>query len=199
MPRTAHADEDVAATTELRSAFEKRYRELVQHVAQTAPAETLARALASNDPFSGLAGALGSAMTLTPPRDPLAAARARSVTARTRLLQRAGGVLRVGEVAACLGVSTQAVQARRARGTLLALPQANGEHVYPAFQVEQAGVLSGLSNLLGAFQDVDPWTQLSVLLAPSRQFGGRSALDLLREGDLESALRIVATYGEHTG
>lgn len=149
MPRTAHADEDVAATTELRSAFEKRYRELVQHVAQTAPAETLARALASNDPFSGLAGALGSAMTLTPPRDPLAAARARSVTARTRLLQRAGGVLRVGEVAACLGVSTQAVQARRARGTLLALPQANGEHVYPAFQVEQAGVLAGFPTCSG--------------------------------------------------
>lgn len=138
-------------------------------------------------------------MTLDPARDPLATARARSVEARTRLLKRAGGTLRVGEVAALLGVSTQAVHARRTRSTLLALPHANGEHVYPACQFENAGVLPGLANLLGAFQDVDPWTQLSVLLAPSKRFGDRSALDLLREGEIESALRLVGTYGEHTG
>ncbi|MGH7457703.1 MAG: hypothetical protein ACREKN_01300 [Longimicrobiaceae bacterium] len=199
MAHTTPLAEGATAPMDMRGAFEERYRELVHHVAQTAPAATLAKALASTDPFSGLAGALGSAMTLDPPRDPLAAARARSVATRARRLERAGGVLRVGEVANLLGVSTQAVQARRSRGTLLALPQPNGEHVYPACQFEKAGVLPGLSKLLRAFRDIDPWTQLTVLLAASERFAGRSALDLLREGENESALQIAGTYGEPVG
>jgi hypothetical protein len=43
---------------------------------------------------------------------------------------------------------------------------------------------------------VGPWTKLTVLLAPSARHGGRSALDLLRDGDIADASSIAATYGE---
>jgi hypothetical protein len=198
MTRAART-EDSAATLELRTAFAKRYGELVDHLARTAPPGMLAHALGSSDPFSGLAAALGVAATLEPPRDPLAEARARSVEGRARLLERAGGVLRVGEVAGLLGISPQAVHARRGRATILALPLPNGEQVYPACQFDDAGVIDGLREVLAAFRDVDAWTQLSVLLAGSRRFGGKSAIELLREGEIESALGIAATYGEHVG
>ena len=50
--------------------------------------------------------------------------------------------------------------------------------------------------MLRAFhEDVDPWVRLSVLLAASDRFGGRSALDLLSEGREADALSIAGTRG----
>lgn len=193
-PKPSKADEE---KDEVREAFERRYGELVRHVASHAPMETLAEALAQGDPYSGLAGVLRVAVSLEPVADPLAAAKARSVEARRRLLERAGGALRVGEVAELLGVTTQAVQARRSRGTILSLALPRGEHVYPAVQFHEGGLLEGLREVLGAFEEVDPWTQLAVLLAPSERFGGKSGFDLLRAGEVDGALSIAATYGEH--
>jgi hypothetical protein len=120
---------------------------------------------------------------LEPPRDPLAAARARGVAARERLLEKAGGTLRVSEVAELLGVTRTAINARRTGGTLLAVPLPNGEHVYPACQFTDAGVPAGLGRFLAADRDIDPWTQLSVLLAPSQLHAGRSALELIQQGE----------------
>ena len=118
----------------------------------------------------------------------------RGVEARARLLERAGGALRQGEVAALLDVTPQAVAGRRSRGTILAVPLANGEAVFPACQFAESGLVDGLPDFLKAL-DEDPWTQLSVLLAPSRRFQGRTALELLQSGHLDAALSIAGSYG----
>lgn len=181
----------------LRTAFAERYRGVVEHLASNADAATLSRALSEADPFSGLSIVLERATTMTPPRDPLAAARARGVGAREELIRKAGGLLRVSEAAGELGgVSTQAVQARRARGTILAVQVWGGEWRYPACQFTDDGLLPGFDLFLDAFHEVGPWTKLAVLLAPSTRYGGKSALDLLRQGDVASARSIAATYGE---
>ncbi|HEX8673376.1 MAG TPA: hypothetical protein VF710_15885 [Longimicrobium sp.] len=186
-----------AETEALRNAFAERYRGVIEHLASNADMATLSRALSEVDPFSGLSIALERATTMTPPRDPLAAARARGVSAREELIRKAGGLLRVSEAARELGgVSTQAVQARRARGTILAVQVSGGEWKYPACQFTDEGPLPGLDRFLSAFRDVGPWTKLAVLLAPSARYGGKSALDLLREGELAGACSIAATYGE---
>ena len=102
----------------------------------------------------------------------------------------------MSEAARRLGVSAQAVHARRERGTILAVPLANGEWVYPTFQFTDSGLIRGLDRVLRAFNDVTPWAQLAVLLAPSRRFGGRSAIELLEAGEIDDARSIAATYGE---
>ena len=188
-----------SGTTEspIRNAFATRFGGVVRHLAEAADERSLAEALAVADPVSGLAVALEHAASLEPPRDPLAAARARGAAGRERLMQRAGGLLRVGDVARALDVTPQAVQGRRSRGTILAVMAANGEWRYPACQFADEGVLPELGTVLAAFKDVEPWQQLAVLLAPSARFGERSALELLAAGEVDAARSIAATYGEH--
>jgi hypothetical protein len=85
------------------------------------------------------------------------------------------------------------------RGTLLAIPLPTGEHVFPACQFTEAGVLGGMGAFLAAFHEASPWTKLSVLLAPSRRHGGQSALELLEAGEVDAAVGIAARHGEHLG
>jgi hypothetical protein len=84
-------------------------------------------------------------------------------------------------------------------GALLAVPSGAGDYLYPAGQFTPEGVLAGLDEFLRAFPDAaeDPWTQLSVLLAPASSLGGRSALDALRAGDVAGARGVARTFGEH--
>jgi len=185
------------AEAQMRHALESRLQRVVHDVALRAEIGVIAAALAEPGSLSALASVLTHAAELDPPGDPLAAARARGVAAREQLLERAGGMLRVSEAAELLGVTRTAVNARRTRGTVLAVPLPNGEHVYPACQFTHAGVPSGLGRFLDAFHEAGPWTQLSVLLAPSHRHGGRSALDLLREGEVEAAVGIARRHGEH--
>jgi hypothetical protein len=191
--------EAAVAEARMREAFETRMQRVVHDVARRAEIGVIATALAEPGSLSALANVLTHAAELDPPRDPLAAARARGAAARERLLEKAGGTLRVSEAAELLGVSRAAVNARRVRGTLLAVPLPNGEHVYPACQFTDAGVPSGLGQFLAAFRDTAPWTQFTVLLAPSGRHGGRSALDLLREGKVDEAVGIARRHGEHLG
>jgi len=146
-----------------------------------------------------VAETLSHGLVLDAPGDPLAAARVRGVAARERLIEKAGGMLRIGEVAEMLGVSRAAIHARRTRGTLLAVPLPSGEEVYPGCQFTGEGVPRRLAPFLAAFCEAGPWTKLSVLLAPSRLHDGRSALDLLGAGEVDAAVAIAARYGEHLG
>jgi hypothetical protein len=186
------------ATEPMRKAFASRLHEVVDHLAETADEATIEEVLAMADAFSGLGVAMQRVATLDAAavRDPLAAARVRGISARERLIGRAGGLLRLGEAAERLGVTPQAVTGRRTRETILAVPMPNGEWVYPACQFTGDGLAPGLDGFLRAFRDADPWTRLAVLLAPSSRFGGRSALDLLLEGSEAEARSIAATYGE---
>lgn len=188
-----------AAIEPMRRAFATRLHEVVDYLARAADLATIEEVLSMADPFSGLGLAMQRVATSEAAaiRDPLAAARVRGVSARDRLIERAGGLLRLGEAAERLGVTPQAVTGRRMRGTILAVPMPNGEWVYPACQFTEHGLVPGLDDFLRAFRgDVDPWTRLAVLVAPSARHGGRSALELLQEGRVEEARSIAATYGE---
>ncbi|HVG43141.1 MAG TPA: hypothetical protein VM890_00370 [Longimicrobium sp.] len=157
-------------------------------------------ALAATDEVGGLAGILASVGPIDPPlRDPLASARARGAAMKSDLLVRAGGALAAGEVAAVMGVTPAAVHARRQRGTLLAVRQANGEFLYPACQFGDDGALPGLGQVLAAFTVEGEWTRLSVLLSPAPDLAGATPLDALREGDVAGAVEAVSSYGEHGG
>ena len=129
--------------------------------------------------------------------NPLAEARARGAQAKVELLERSGGGLSAAVVAERIGTTVAAVHARREGGTLLALPMANGEHVYPAFQFSGHDVIPGLARVLHAFEVEGAWTRLSVLLSPADVLGGRTPLDALRGGDVDGAAAAVSTYGEH--
>jgi len=179
-------------------AFMRRYSGVLERVANAATDQALVDALSATDDVGGLAGLLARVAPLDPPAaDPLARARARGARGKTELLARAGGALRVGQAAQRLGVSAQAVQARRKRGTLLAVAQSNGEFLYPACQFGPEGALPGLAAVLQAFGVRSTWTQLSVLLAPAEPLGGRTPLEALAAGQAEQAVEAVRAYGEH--
>jgi hypothetical protein len=184
----------------LTAAFLQRYTPLLQRLGEAAPAQALLDALAATDDVGGLAELLAEVAPLDPPRpDPLAAAYARGGRAKEELLEKAGGGYRAGEVAELLGITPQAVHARRQRGTLLAVPQLNGEFLYPACQFRENGVVPGLDRFLRAFHVRSPWTQLAVLLSPNPQLDGRSPLAALLAGEAEDAIAVARTYGEHLG
>jgi len=115
--------------------------------------------------------------------------------AKVAVLERAGGAVTVEEVRPLLGdVSRQAVEKRRERGALLAI-RIGGEYRYPLCQFADGDVLPGLSNVLRAFTMRNPWTQLSVLVAPQDALDGRSLLDALRAGDVDEAAAVAASFG----
>lgn len=198
-PQRSHATAG-AQHGALTAAFLQRYTPLLQRLGEAAPAQALLNALAARDDVGGLAELLAGVAPLDPPRpDPLAAAYARGVRAKEELLEKAGGGYRAGEVAELLGVTPQAIHARRQRGTLLAVAQLNGEFLYPACQFTGSGVVPGLDRFLKAFHVRSPWTQLAVLLSPSPQLDGKSPLEALLSEDSEGALAVARTYGEHLG
>ena len=192
----------VPATTRalLLAAFLGRYNGLLRRLGEAAPEQAISDALSASDDVGGLAALLAQVGPLAPAApDPFAPARARGAQAKVELLRQAGGGLRLGEAARLLGVSTQAVHARRKRGTLLAVPQANGEWLYPVCQFGPDGALPGLGAVLQAFQVGSPWTQLAVLLAPADVLGGKTPLQALQAGHTEPAVQAVASFGEHGG
>jgi hypothetical protein len=127
--------------------------------------------------------------------DPLADARVRGFAARRKLIERAGGLLPIGEAAARLDLTPEDVSEHRSRGTILSVP-VRGEWVYPACQfTTDHGLIPGIDRFVLAMSEADPWTRLAVLLAPSHRFDGRAALDLLLAGRTGDALSIAASYG----
>lgn len=186
----------------LAGAFLRRSTRLLQRLSAEAPAAVLEAALAAPSDVGGVArilsemAAVGVALDSV---DPLAEAMARGVEAKRELIARSGGALSSGEVAAALGITRQAVDKRRERRKLLALPSGSGDHLYPACQFTAHGVVPHLGEVLEAFRVSDPWTELAVLLGPSPALGGRSALEALRSGDVDGAVAVAGAFGEQGG
>ncbi len=118
--------------------------------------------------------------------------------AQASRIEQSGGAT-AAKAAELLGnVTRQAVEKRRERGRLLAV-SAGGEHLYPLFQFENAAVLEGLPDVLTAFRVRNGWTQLSVLISPQSALDGRSVVDALKQGDVDAAVGVAASFGETGG
>ena len=183
----------------LADAFLKRSVRMLERVSSTASTDALKSALSSPTDVGGLASLLSDLAPLgvdLSAVDPFAEAMARGAAIKRELLTSAGGGLTSSQVARALGITRQAVDKRRSRRALLAVPNGSGEYLYPACQFTSDGVIAGLEEVLRAFRIQNPWTQLSVLLAPAPALGGKTILDALKSGVLETPVAIARSFGE---
>lgn len=131
-------------------------------------------------------------------QDPLAAARVRGARQTHELLREEGGTVGAGEMGELLGgISAQAVDKRRRKGKLLALPVGKGGYRYPAWQVENGAVLEGFEEALSVFGVEDPWMRAAFFLSGDVRLGGERPLETLRKGDIEAVKRAAAAYVTH--
>jgi len=188
-----------SARQALAQAFLKRSVRMLERVSSTASSEALESALSSPTDVGGLASLLSDLAPLgvdLSAADPFVEAMARGAAIKRDLLTSGGGGLTSSQVASALSITRQAVDKRRGRRALLAVPNGSGEYVYPACQFTSDGVVPGLEEVLRAFRIQNPWTQLSVLLAPAPALGGKTILDALKSGDAERAITLARSFGE---
>lgn len=106
-------------------------------------------------------------------------------------MERAGGAYTAEQLAEVLGKAggRQTIAAGRQTNLYFGLPTVAG-YAYPKLQVTNEGaLLPGLREFLDAFSLPDPWMKLVVLLDPAPQLAGRTPLDALLAGGLESVWR----------
>lgn len=116
-----------------------------------------------------------------------------------------GAFYTTAQVGRLLGdVSRQAVAARRAGHTLVALRTADEQWVYPAFQFDtRLGLLPGLGELWAELvrSGEDCWTLARWLVAGHDELSGRSVVEALKEGvsveDLRPLVRDAVRRFSH--
>ena len=188
-----------SARRALAQAFLKRSVKMLERVSSSASSDALKSALASPTDVGGVACLLSDLAPLgvdLSAAEPFTEAMARGSAIKQELLISGGGGLTSSQVARALGITRQAVDKRRSRRALLAVPNGSGEYVYPACQFTSDGVIPGLEEVLRAFQIQSPWTQLSVLLASAPALGGRTILEVLRLGAIERAIAVARSFGD---
>jgi hypothetical protein len=131
--------------------------------------------------------------------DELARSRVEGLVYRRELLERAGGALRVSEVAGLLGLSRDAVDKRRKAGRLVAVELGRHGMHYPAFQFTEEGVLEGLERILKALEPEDGWVALQFFLEEEELLGGKTPVEALESGEVEAAAKVAEVYGEQVG
>jgi hypothetical protein len=188
-----------SARQALAQAFLKRSVKMLERVSWAASSEALKSALSSPTDVGGVASLLSDLAPLgvdLSAVDPFVEAMARGAAIKRELLTSGGGGLTSSQVSSALGITRQAVDKRRSRRALLAVPNGSGEYVYPACQFTSDGVITGLEEVLRAFQIRSPWTQLSMLLASAPALGGKTILEALKSGAIEKAIAIARSFGE---
>lgn len=183
----------------LAQAFLSRSVTMLERVTSSASTEALKAALSSPTDIGGVASLLSDLAPLgvdLSAADPLMEAMARGTGIKRELLATGGGGLTSSQVSAALGITRQAVEKRRGRRGLLAVPSGSGEYLYPACQFTPSGVIPGFEDVLRAFRIRNPWTQLSALLAPVAALGGNTILDGLKSGQIERVVSIAESLGD---
>ena len=188
-----------SARQALAQAFLKRSVKMLERVSSSASSEALKSALSSPTDVGGVASLLSDLAPLgvdLSAVDPFMEAMARGAAIKRELLTSGGGGLTSSQVSRVLGITRQAVDKRRIRRALLAVPNGSGDFVYPACQFTSDGVINGFEEVLRAFQIRSPWTQLSMLLASAPALGGKTIFETLKSGAIERATAIAASFGE---
>ena len=172
---------------------------MLERLSSAASPEALQAALCCATDVGGVASLLSDLAPLgldLSSVDPFEEALARGVAVKQEALERGGGGLTSSQVARALGITRQAVDKRRRRRALLAVPVGSGEYLYPGCQFTGQGVVPSLERVLRAFPIESPWTQLSVLIEPAPALGGRTVLEALQAGDVTEAIDLVEGFGE---
>ena len=193
-----HPAADIARQA-LAQTFLKRSVKMLERVSSSASSEALKSALSSPTDVGGVASLLSDMAPLgvdLSAVDPFLEAMARGAAIKRELLTGGGGGLTSSQVAGALGITRQAVDKRRIRRALLAVSNGSGEYLYPACQFTSDGVIPGVEEVLRAFRIRNPWTQLSLLLAPAPALGGKTILEALRSGAIDKAIAIARSFGE---
>jgi hypothetical protein len=188
-----------SAQQALAQAFLRRSVRMLERVSSSASPEALKSALSSPTDVGGVATLLSDLAPLgvdLSVLDPFVEAMARGAAIKQELLTSGGAGLTSSQVSSALGITRQAVDKRRLRRALLAVPNGSGEYIYPACQFTSDGVIPGLEDVLRAFQIRSPWTQLSALLAPTPALEGKSIIEALKSGASERAVAVAASFGE---
>jgi hypothetical protein len=126
-----------------------------------------------------------------------ALARVEGLLYRRELLEKAGGVLGVAEVAVLLGLTRDAVDKRRKRRRLVAVDLGRHGWRYPAFQFTGDGLLAGLEKALEALGPEDGWVALSFFLEEAEELGSKTPAEALADGETEAVIEAAGLYGEH--
>lgn len=121
-------------------------------------------------------------------------ARLRGLAVKERLLAAEGGTWSSSELAAALGISRQAVDARRRRGALIGVALGKRCYSYPCWQVG----LEGLTQVLVELRGYDPWAHLAFMLTPNVWLADQTPLAALRQGQVDQAVDAARTYGQQT-
>jgi len=188
--------EDRSLAAVKRALYRRTLRELRASL-QHASVDRIMTAIEAGSPVGSIATLLS-----TPPggrgadADTWAEELIRGGEIKRELLAEAGGTLSAGEVGRMLGITPQAVQQRRMRNRLLAVPLASGEWGFPACQFTAGGVPSSLPRVLAAFGSDNAWVRLSILLSREPLLGDVRLIDLVVRGErLDEVEAIVRSYG----
>ena len=128
----------------------------------------------------------------------MAEAKRRGLEAQRRILHEEGGTVGAQEMGELLGgMGARAVDERRRKGRLLALPADGGVYRYPVWQVEGGAVIGGFEGVLGALGVEDPWMRAAFFLSGDVRLGGERPLDRLKRGDVRAVGRAASAYGVH--
>ena len=163
--------------------------------------EQMVEALSASEGYEAVLPLIEDLVLEDARRSPMARARLRGIRRKGEVLEAEGGSVGTAEAAEILGgISKQAVDKRRERRTILALPRGGGEYAFPLWQFDEGtrdGLLPGLARVLRSFSVENPWMRAEFMLAPNARLGGKRPLDALREGEAETAARAASTYGVH--
>jgi hypothetical protein len=124
-------------------------------------------------------------------------ARLQGLSRIMKLRKAAEPVLETGAVCSLLGVSRETIRKKVDRRQLLALPK-GADRVFPAFQFKEGDVVPGLPEVLDTLREHSPFMALSFLLSESPSFGAKTAIELLRSGEVDLVLaeaRGLLTHG----
>jgi hypothetical protein len=160
--------------------------------------EEIQRAIAAPSPAATIVEVLNAAPEIGLARETATTrALARGAAAKQEMLQAAGGCLSSGDVARLLGKTVSAVNQRRARNQILAVPLSGGEWGFPASQFSSGDLRGGIAELVSSAGTMNPWVLLSILLdlVPG---SGATIIDSLDDPEvMQDVLTRIRTYGEH--
>ena len=91
-------------------------------------------------------------------------------------------------------VSKQAVEQRRKRNTVLALPTSDKRWIYPTWQFRDHEVMPGLADVLNVFEGQPAWSVATWLTTPSSELNGKTAVERLTDDPDSEDVMLIARH-----